>query len=139
METVKIKTTDGRRLIIKCDNWLLARHSRNVYTIDDIVIKLDYENQNEDEFDCWKNVRRSDKKFFAPVIGYAGISTVNENFSVLIQKKIKGRKTNSRFFVQWARAIADKVGLTDLEEFHNFVVVTDKNGNSHPVIYDMGL
>jgi hypothetical protein len=118
----------------------VGEHSRRVYECGDYIIKIDgWDEQNPIEWETWQSIAREDRKFFAKVLAYKQVDDEFTPFSILIQRKVKGRKTNHNVMVRLARSIGEKYNLTDFGGFQNFVVVTAKDGTSYPVIFDMGM
>lgn len=118
----------------------IAEHSRRVYECGDYIIKIDdWDEQNPEEWEAWRGIKPKDRKFFAQVLAYKQVDDEFAPFSILIQKKVRGRKTNNRTLIELARSIAEKYGLSDIGPYHNFLMVKNKDGTSHPVIFDMGV
>jgi hypothetical protein len=141
---------NGRRFRVECTKKriislngkpcsFLHGSCRRVWRCGKYVIKLDgitgshdswdHDNQNEDEYETWKRVRPSDRKYFAKVFG---MKKSGRGWSVLIQAYVKGRRDNTH--IDKIEQLANRYGLTDIGPGINCVV---KNGR--PIIYDLGV
>ena len=132
---------------------LLAKSSRTVFKVDDLVVKIQHNNQFtqcQTEYDIWNKLAESDREFFVPTLAFGEVKFRDELWSWNVQpftNIVQRMYHEVEHVILNAELILEdfkiRYRLCDLDRYdgpsaRNWFY-THKDGMFQPLIFDYGL